>query len=331
MIPTKTVEPERTYSQDELKDRIAHWIGPKRVPKKIKTVTDTSDFFRVDYDDVLMLNGRPYLARHNQKEGRFGLDDEPKFWVRHAIDLLTGESKIIKMVFHEQFSVHVGGITFHCIRSPRKEARILETVKEHPHFMHGFAVKDSAGNLIRIIDYIKGKKLHVTIPELGSSHEDYFMNHFPSVFDTFIELVKAIQFLHDRGEKHGDIRADHLIQDKDTGTYKWIDFDFNYVHRENFFGYDLFGLGNILSYVTARGEVTLQKLREEESPVLDHLSSHDMNIIFNHRVVNLKKVYPYIPASLNLVLLHFSIGSNVFYENTAQFLSDLMEVKDGLR
>jgi hypothetical protein len=44
-------------------------------------------------------------------------------------------------------------------------------------------------------------------------------------------------------------------------------------------------------------------------------------------VANLKKIFPYIPESLNQVLMHFSKGANWFYENTAQLLSDLEEFK----
>jgi hypothetical protein len=319
------------YSAAALKDLIGRWVSVERFPRRIRVITDTSDFFRVEYDDILMLQGRPYLMRNNEKEGRFGLDDEPKFWVRRSIDLLDGTNKIIKMVFHEKFSVRVGDITFNCVRSPRKEARILEAVRGHPRFMQGFSARDKAGNTIRIIDYIRGRRLFDRIPETGSNHEDYFFNNFSSILDEYIDLVKAIKFLHDRREKHGDIRADHLIHDRETGRYRWIDFDFNYIHRENFFGYDIFGLGNILSYITGRGDITLQVLQQENAPVLKHLTSGDFNIIFNNRIVNLKKIYPYIPESLNRVLLHFSLEANLFYENTAQLLSDLQEVKDELR
>jgi hypothetical protein len=45
------------------------------------------------------------------------------------------------------------------------------------------------------------------------------------------------------------------------------------------------------------------------------------------RVANLKKIYPYIPESLNRVLMHFSKGANWFYENTTQLLDDLREFK----
>jgi hypothetical protein len=45
--------------------------------------------------------------------------------------------------------------------------------------------------------------------------------------------------------------------------------------------------------------------------------------VFNNRVANLKKIYPYIPDALNRILMHFSKGANWFYENTVQLLQDL--------
>jgi len=62
---------------------------------------------------------------------------------------------------------------------------------------------------------------------------------------------------------------------------------------------------------------------------LTALTDADLNIVFNHRVVNLKKVYPYIPQELNRVLLHFSKGANRFYETTDQLLNDLESCKIG--
>jgi len=327
----KAVKDGRGYSYSEIRELMSLWVAPQRVPRNVNIITDTSDFFRVDYNDVLLLNNRPYLVRNSEKEGRFGLDDEPKFWVRRSIDLIDGQTKIIKMVFHEDFKMRVGDLVFDCIRSPRKEARILDKVRGHGRFMQGFSVEDAGGNCIRIIDRIKGKRLYDMIPESGVPHEDYFTDHFPHLLDEFIELVKAIKFLHDQGEKHGDIRTDHLILDNDTRQYRWIDFDFNYIHRENRFGYDLFGLGNILAFIAGKGFLTLQGLKQDNSTVLRQLTDKDMNIIFKNRVYNLKKVYPYIPDSLNFMLLHFSLGTQIFYDTTADFLSDLMEVKHGLK
>ncbi|MGW8161450.1 MAG: hypothetical protein ACWGN1_04305, partial [Desulfobulbales bacterium] len=90
---------------------------------------------------------------------------------------------------------------------------------------------------------------------------------------------------------------------------------------------DLFGLGNILVFLVGGGDITIQKLQAEESSVADKLSSEDMNIIFNNRVANIQKIYPYVPDSLNYILLHFSQGANMYYEGTRQLLEDLGEVQ----
>lgn len=322
--------PQIEFGKEDLREMIVRWVGQERAPAQIRVITDTSDFFRVDYDDVVILGRRPYLIRNNEREGRFGIDDEQKFWVKRAVDLADGSTKIIKLVMHERFTAKVGGLAFECVRSPKKEARILDLVRGHPHFMQGFSVPDEAGNITRIIDYIHGKKMSDYVLELGSSHEDYFLNHFPPVLEEYVALVQAIKFLHDQGQKHGDIRRDHIIKDKQTGLPCWIDFDFNYLHKENLFGYDLFGLGNILVYLVGRGDVTAQELEAAGSPALERLTDDDMNIIFHNRVVNLRKVYPYLPESLNMILLHFSTGANIFYDDTGQLLNDLYEARHAL-
>jgi hypothetical protein len=321
---------KKQFGIDDLRDRIARSVGPERVPKRINVIADTSDFYRVDYDDVVILGDRPYLIRNNEREGRFGIDEQQKYWVKRARDLSDGSVKIIKFVFHERFEAKVGGIVFDCFRSPKKEAKILDLTRGNIRFMQGFSVVDDSGNIIRIIDFIKGKTLADSVLLLGKEYEDYYHNHLPLVLDEFIELVKAIRFLHENEEKHGDIRRDHIIKEAETGTARWIDFDFNYLHKENMFGYDLFGLGNILAYLTGRGDVTVQRLRETASPAFDRLTADDTNIIFNNRVMNLKKVYPFIPEPLNLILLHFSNGANTYYDNTDQFLYDLQEARKHL-
>jgi hypothetical protein len=58
------------------------------------------------------------------------------------------------------------------------------------------------------------------------------------------------------------------------------------------------------------------------------LTGEDLNIVFGNRVVNLKKIYPFIPESLNRVLMHFSKGANWFYENAAQLIEDLEEFRN---
>lgn len=317
-------------SEMELIDMIRRWVERDHVPKKVR-VKDTADFFRVDYDDVVFLEGVPYFVRNNEREGRFGLEEEQKFWVKRAINLLNGGVKVLKWVFRERFNARIGDYVFECVRSPQKEARILELVKGRPDFMQGETVMDTAGNPLRVLDYIRGSTLSEIVHSLGADHEDYFYNHFPSLLDEFIGAVRAIAFLHENGEKHGDIRRDHLIKDRTTGIYRWIDFDYNYRHGASRFGYDLFGLGNVLIFIAGKGDITAQGLLLKEPETLSLLSEDDMNIVFHNRVANLRKIYPYIPESLNRVLMHFSEGARVYYEKTQELLDDLGEALERVR
>ncbi|OGW19537.1 MAG: hypothetical protein A2072_06070 [Nitrospirae bacterium GWC1_57_7] len=191
-------------------------------------------------------------------------------------------------------------------------------------------MSDSSGSPLRILDYIRGRTLSEITLSFGSSHEEFFSARYPALLSEFIQAVEAIRFLHENGEKHGDIRRDHLIKDDLTGQYRWIDFDYNYRHSVSRFGYDLFGLGNVLLFITGRGDVTTQRLLHDAPDALARLSEDDVNIVFKNRVANLAKVYPYIPEALNRVLMHFSQGATVYYETTEELLDDLGEVRGRL-
>ena len=316
------------FSQESLQELTSKWL-PQKPGQRFKVYKDTTDFFRIEYGDIVILAGNPFLIRHNAKEGRFGLDDEEKFWVKRSIDLHSGMTKIIKFVFFEKFNACIGEIEFECFRSPRKEARILNLVQNLPNFMHGYSVQDDHENIVRVLEFIYGKSLAEHIREISRTmdHETYFHQHFPEILDNYIICVEAIRFLHDHGEKHGDIRRDHILIDRETGHYRWIDYDYNVRHRENMYGYDLFGLGNILMYLTGMGDIIYQNLVRDNNASLDRLTEDDVNIVFNNRIANLKKIYPYIPDDLNRIVMHFSKGANVFYDNTTQLIDDLREAR----
>ena len=308
-----------------LRERIAAYLGSERVPARIRVLTDTTDFYRVDYDDILELGGRHYLIRHYEREGRFGIDEQPKFWVRRAVDLEDGSLKVIKMVFHEKFTATYGGMVFECVRSSAKEGRILELTSTHPRFMKGITVNDSAGNPVRVIDHIKGKTMAEHAMALPGRHEEYYFTRLPGFLGEFRELVSAIGFLHAEGQAHGDIRRDHIILDSKDGIWKWIDFDYSCFHRHNLFAYDMAGLGNVLLFLVGGGDVTTQQLQRERPSVLEGLGPGDMNMVFHNRVANLGKVYPYISDEINYMLRHVSSGAMVYYRNTGALIEDIEE------
>ena len=256
------------------------------------------------------------------REGRFGIDEQPKFWVKTSIDLTTGAKKIIKMVFREMFNSRIGETVFRYLRSPEKESAILRKMHRHQNFMHGQSVHDTAGNIVRIIDFISGRSLYDYLREQKMSHEEYYRQELPKVMQQFMKGIEAIAHLHKQGLHHGDIRADHIIIKNKNDTYVWIDFDYDV----DFLNYDLFCLGNVLQQVVGKGRHSLDdiRLRPSNYPHFNNtLTSRDMAMMFRHRVANLSKLYPYISRDLNEILMRFSFGAFDPYKNLDSLLEDL--------
>jgi hypothetical protein len=293
-----------------------------------RVYTDTTDFSAISYGDIIAVGGRHFLVLRDEAERRFGLED-PKFWVKRCTCLEDGQSCILKLVFYEQFPVQIGSLFVDCYRSPEKEGRILELVRGDWRFMQGESAPDEKGNLVRVLELIRGKRLDDLIDAIETDHEHYFHEHFPAILDKFIGSCEAIGFLHDHGEKHGDIRRDHIWVEHSTGRYRWIDFDYAYKAQENPFGFDLFGLGNILLYIAGKGMHTIQDLAGTAKA--EALVEEDFSLVFRNRLVNLDKIFPYIPERLSFVLRHFSIGANVYYESVDELLDDLRPCPDLIR
>jgi hypothetical protein len=57
--------------------------------------------------------------------------------------------------------------------------------------------------------------------------------------------------------------------------------------------------------------------------LIDHLDSGDFSLLEKGRLMNLRKLYPYIPITLNDILMHFSMSADVYYEFVEELISDL--------
>ena len=53
------------------------------------------------------------------------------------------------------------------------------------------------------------------------------------------------------------------------------------------------------------------------------LEPQDFGLIHKNRIVNLRKLFPYVPEALNQVLMHFGAGTEVFYESVDELLAGL--------
>ncbi|MBI4875390.1 MAG: serine/threonine protein kinase [Acidobacteria bacterium] len=290
-----------------------------------KVWTDTTNFMSIERDHVIELEGERFLVRCNEREGRFGLDEQPKFWVKRAAGLATGKTHILKMVFGEEFKIRVGALEVRCCRSAEKEGRVLDVVRGDASFMQGRTAPDSRGNLVRIIDFIPGPDLLSYLHSIRAPHEEYARTMLPGVLARVAESCRAIQRLHDAGVCHGDIRNDHLIVERKTGRFRWIDFDLN----QDFPDFDVWSLGNVLHCVAAKGFTTFGDAIQARPELAGRLVADDASVFFPHRVMNLRKVYPYLPERLNRILLRFSAGAEVCFDRVSQIAGELAEWQEG--
>jgi hypothetical protein len=157
-------------------------------------------------------------------------------------------------------------------------------------------------------------------------HKTYFYEILPGVLKKTVKAFEAIRFLHANGYKHGDIRNDHIIVEENTGNYVWIDFDYDFSTSENPFSLDIFGMGNILLNAVGKGFHNLDMIRDNRKVygnLIDHVNKSDFSIFNKRRLMNLRKLYDYIPVPLNNMLVHFSGGAEIFYETSDEIIEEL--------
>ncbi|GAB4339854.1 MAG: hypothetical protein Kow0099_15380 [Candidatus Abyssubacteria bacterium] len=314
-----------------LQDSVEQYLHVR--PESVKVHEKVGDFFSINRGDIVMLDGRHYVISGIGRERSFGLDDEPKHWVKYAYEVSTGKRKIIKLVFLEEFELQYGEHAVRCFRSPGKEARALESAKGHLHFMQGHTVITPENEHVRVIDYINGCSLLHIMEDYPSNHERYFREKLPELLHMFIPCLEALHFLHGIGIRHGDVRSDHLILDDELGKLRWIDFDYDYICNEAPLALDLLGVGNIISELVGKGERTIHNLRLHPSfhEAVELLTPDDFSVVERTRLMNWRKLFPYVPDELNNILMHFSAGAEVYYESAEEIAKDLTDVVEVLK
>jgi hypothetical protein len=316
----------QTHDPRQLAARIEELTG-WRSRRPIQVLTDTTDVMDVHRGHVLDLGGSLYAVMGHVYESRFGINDQPKYWVLRTVDLATGDHVIVKTVFHEEFIVRVGPLRIRCYRSPAKESEVLAYVHGDTRFMQGRSVRDSADNDVRILDFIPGPSLFQHILSWDEPHEVYVAGEMQNILHRLTESIEAIQNLHDGGLCHGDIRNDHLIIDRRTDRLRWIDFDL----KQDFSDFDIWSIGNVLAYVVGKGIRSFHQVlrsRRFSDEIKASLVAADASAFYEYRIINLRKLFPYLPAPLNDVLMHFSAGATSYYQRMDQVAQDLGEALD---
>ncbi|MBM2816322.1 MAG: hypothetical protein HW421_3084 [Ignavibacteria bacterium] len=308
-----------------LSGKIRELTGWRIPPHRIKIITDTTEWMDIYKGCIIRLNGDDYLVRGNMRESRFGIDDQPKYWVFSAIEMQTGKEKILKTVFNEEFYVHIALFKIRCYRNCNKESQVIDTVRNDYRFMQGETCFDEKGNNVRVIDYIRGRTFFQAIPAIPKNHYEYFTEDLPEILHKLQHSFFGIKKLHDFGLTHGDIRNDHLIIDAATGNYRWIDFDL----KEDVSDFDIWSIGNIIAYAVAKGLASYDSILKNDAypeSIRSTLSPADSSAFYTYRLMNLKKIYPYIPESLSNILLHFTTKPIAFYTSLDMLLDDYTEM-----
>lgn len=307
-------------TDDWIRERLCRF-GMQPIPGPPVVWRDTSNYMSIERGHFIDLAGDLFLIRCNEHEGRFGLDDQPKFWVKRALDLNTGRTYILKLVIQESFKVSVGPREVLCVRNAEKESKVLDLVRGDPRFMQGRTTCDASGNPVRVIDWIRGIDLLTHLHSVQVRHEEYCRTLLPAILAKVVDNIAALGRLHEAGLCHGDIRNDHLLVERDTGSYKWIDFDLD----QGIADFDIWSVGNVLHCVVAKGFMTFRDVLDTRPELSGELSRDDASVFFPYRVMNLRKIYPYLPEKLNDVLLRFSCGAGVCYDRISQITDDLAE------
>ncbi len=309
-----------SLSNEWIRERL-RLFGVQDVPEAPIVWDDTTHYMAIERDHLVRLEGDLFLIRGHAHEERFGLEGQPKFWVKRAIDLRTGQTHILKLTIEESFKVRVGTTEVLCVRNPEKEAKVLALVRGDSRFMQGRSAHDSRGNLVRIIDFIHGIDLLTYVDSIRLPHEEYCRTLLPPILAKVTDNLAALQRLHDAGLCHGEIRSDHLLIEQGTNAYKWIDFDLD----QSSLNFDLWSVGNILHRIVAKGVRTFRDALEICPQLSGKFSQDDASIFFPQRIMNLRKVHPYLPDKLNDVLLRFSFGARFGYDKISQIADDLRE------
>jgi hypothetical protein len=317
---------ETHYDLEGLARRIEELTGwtPRRA---VEVLTDTTESMDMHRGHVLDLGGRMFAVLGHAYESRFGISDQPKYWVLRTVDLGTGADAVVKTVFHEEFVVRIGPLRIRCYRSPTKESAVLALVRGDMRFMQGETIFDSAGNDVRVLDVIPGPSIFQHIQSWKDPHEAYCFGEMQNLLHRLIESIEAIQILHDHQLCHGDIRNDHLIIDRRSDRLRWIDFDL----KQDFSDFDIWSIGNVLAYIVGKGIQSFHQVLRSDAfsdTVKGSLTGDDASAFYEYRIINLRKLFPYLPRALNDVLMRFSHATTDYYDRMSQVAEDLGSALD---
>jgi len=88
---------------------------------------------------------------------------------------------------------------------------------------------------------------------------------------------------------------------------------------------------NLINYAVSKGIITFDMILKSEDftdYVKQSLSTDDASAFYQYRIMNLGKLYPYIPKGLQTLLKSFTLKPNRYFTGISEFMEAYHEVLD---
>lgn len=85
------------------------------------------------------------------------------------------------------------------------------------------AIDEGGTKVSIIVEYINGNNLYQYIRKLPAHR----INDENEVKNIFTKIVKSVEYMHDMGVIHRDLKLDNILIDRETKQTKIIDFGFS--------------------------------------------------------------------------------------------------------
>jgi len=87
--------------------------------------------------------------------------------------------------------------------------------------------------------------------------------------------------------------------------------------------FDVWSVGNVLHFIAARRIVRIREVLERRPDLVGRISPEDASLFFPYRLMNLGKLYPWLPSPLTGVLRRFTVGECARYKRVDEVVEDL--------
>lgn len=211
------------------------------------------------------------------------------------------------------------------------ERDFFAKVPSHDNIVRGYSLVDESGDILIVTEFTEGEKLQDYLSEFGVDHKRYFLESFPEILNNFMGAIRGVEHIVKNGF-YNEFAIYHIWIDKKTGRYILFDFDLPSTELsklqalKDLESSTISNIGGSLCEIVAPLGIYEYEAVHDEEMYFDELGITDADFNEYNLLVDLQKVYPYIPDELNKILLRFGRDASNPYTSISELYSDLESV-----